>query len=74
MTLIHTLQHPSRIHDLKFTKRVEGTGELLLVAAEDKKVAIYLVPADRTEAPKIIAHLVGHENRYVTRLPFSRHF
>lgn len=63
--MLHTVQHPSRIHDIKFCKRVEGSGELLLVAAEDKKVSVYDIPADRTQAPKITAHFVGHENRYV---------
>ncbi|KIP01517.1 hypothetical protein PHLGIDRAFT_112996, partial [Phlebiopsis gigantea 11061_1 CR5-6] len=29
MELVHILQHPSRIHDVKFCKRVGGDGELL---------------------------------------------
>ncbi|EKM50100.1 uncharacterized protein PHACADRAFT_32944 [Phanerochaete carnosa HHB-10118-sp] len=63
MNMIHTVQHRSRIHDIKFCKRVEGEGELLLVAAEDKKVSVYEIPADREQTPRIIAHFVGHENR-----------
>ena len=67
MELIHILQHSSRIHDVKFCKRVEGEGELLLVAAENKKVSVYAVPADREVPPSIIAYMVGHENRYAPR-------
>ncbi|GJE93253.1 WD40 repeat-like protein [Phanerochaete sordida] len=63
MEMIHTIQHASRIHDVKFTKRVEGDGELLLVAAEDKKVTVYDIPTDRTQAPAAISYFVGHENR-----------
>ena len=68
MTLIHTLQHPSRIHDVRFCKRVEDKGELLLVAAEDKRVTVYEVPSDHEKPPSIIAHFVGHENRHVSRI------
>lgn len=73
MVLIHTLQHPSRIHDVKFCKGVEGDGELLLVGAEDKKVSIYDVPTDREKALSIIAYLIGHENRCVYLLMTGIH-
>lgn len=63
MELLHTITHPSRIHDIRFTKRATGEGELLLVAAEDKKVTIYDVPANADQPPSVIAELVGHENR-----------
>lgn len=63
MELLHTITHPSRIHDIRFTKRATGEGELLLVAAEDKKVTIYDVPAHADQPPSVIAELVGHENR-----------
>ena len=63
MVLLHTITHPSRIHDIKFCKRVTGDGEVLLVAAEDKKVSIYELPEDREKVPTIIAEMIGHENR-----------
>ncbi|KAH9479299.1 p21-activated protein kinase-interacting protein 1-like [Psilocybe cubensis] len=62
MDLLYTITHPSRIHDAKFCSRVDGEGELLLVAAEDRKLSIYDVPKD-SSSPKIIAHLTGHTNR-----------
>jgi len=63
MTLLHTITHPSRLHNVKFCKRVVGDGEVLLVAAEDKKLSIYDIPSDRTEVPTVIAEMVGHANR-----------
>ena len=65
MTLRHTITHPSRIQSLRFCKRVNGDGELLLVAAEDKKVSIYQVSEDPQSTPTIIAEMVGHSNRFV---------
>ncbi|KXN90680.1 p21-activated protein kinase-interacting protein 1-like protein [Leucoagaricus sp. SymC.cos] len=63
MTLLHTLQHPFRIHDVKFCKRVVGEGEVLLVGAEDKKVSIYGIPDDSSRPPTVVAQMVGHGNR-----------
>ncbi|KAL0576232.1 Protein mak11 [Marasmius crinis-equi] len=63
MTLIHTTNHPSRLHDAKFTLRVDGKGEVLLIGAEDKTVSIYDVPTDQEHPPKIIGKFVGHTNR-----------
>ncbi|KAL4062558.1 WD40-repeat-containing domain protein [Scleroderma yunnanense] len=63
MVLRHTLSHASRIHSVRFCKRVNGAGELMLVAAEDKKVSVYQVPEDPEETPSIIAEMVGHSNR-----------
>ena len=63
MDLLHTITHPSRVHDIKFCKRAVGEGELLLAGAEDKKLSIYDVPKDRTKPPTIIAEMVGHTNR-----------
>ncbi|TCD68009.1 hypothetical protein EIP91_011620 [Steccherinum ochraceum] len=63
MTLLHTITHPSRIHDIKFHRRVDGEGEVLFVAAEDKKLSVYDVPSDREKAPSIIAEMIGHSNR-----------
>ena len=65
MNLRHIIHHPSRLHDVKFCKRVDGDGELMLVAAEDKKVSIYDLPSDPDIAPSIIAEMVGHSNRSV---------
>lgn len=63
MKLLHTITHPSRIHDVHFTKRVNGDGELLLVAAENKLVTIYDVPSIPEQPPTVIGELVGHQNR-----------
>ena len=63
MTLLHALTHPSRLQDVKFCKRVNGKGDILLAAAEDKKVSIYDIPPEKEEPPTIIAELVGHNNR-----------
>ena len=71
MKLLHTIHHPSRIHDAKFCKRVSGEGEILLVGAEDKKLSVYdIQPQDASTPPTIIAHMVGHGNRY---LPYLTH-
>ncbi|KAK0466835.1 WD40 repeat-like protein [Desarmillaria tabescens] len=63
MTLLHTIKHPSRLHDAKFCKRVDSDEEVLLVGAEDKKLTIYDVSNDPEKAPTIIGLMVGHENR-----------
>ena len=69
MALLHTITHPSRLHDIKFCKHVEGDGELLLAGAEDKKLSVYDVPKDRTKPPTVIAEMVGHTNRYAFLSP-----
>ncbi|TFK92460.1 WD40 repeat-like protein [Polyporus arcularius HHB13444] len=63
MELLHTIIHPSRLHDIKFCKRVVGSGELLLAGAEDKKLTVYDIPADHTKPPTVIAEMIGHTNR-----------
>ncbi|OCH96292.1 WD40 repeat-like protein [Obba rivulosa] len=63
MKLLHIVNHPARLHDIKFCKRVVGEGEVLLASAEDKKVSIYSLPANHEVEPSIIAELVGHTNR-----------
>jgi len=67
MKLLHTIHHPSRVHDVKFCKRVSGEeGEILLVGAEDKKLSVYDIHLENASAPPtIIAHMVGHDNRYL---------
>jgi len=65
MALLHTITHSSRLHDVKFCQRVNGTGELLLAGAEDKKLSLYQIPEDPESAdpPTVIAEMVGHANR-----------
>ncbi|PBK69109.1 WD40 repeat-like protein [Armillaria solidipes] len=63
MTLLHTIKHPSRLHDAKFCKRVDSDEEVLLVGAEDKKLTIYDVSNDPEKPPTIVGLMVGHENR-----------
>ncbi|KAG6844748.1 hypothetical protein H0H87_004080 [Tephrocybe sp. NHM501043] len=63
MDLIHTIKHPSRLHDVRFCKRVVGDGELLLVGAEDRLLSVYDVSVDPSRTPKIIAVMTGHRNR-----------
>jgi protein MAK11 len=63
MDRLHTINHPSRLHDVRFCKRVVGTGEVLLVAAEDKKLSIYDISNDPEKIPAVIAIMIGHSNR-----------
>ncbi|KAK0501664.1 WD40-repeat-containing domain protein [Armillaria luteobubalina] len=63
MSLLHTIKHPSRLHDAKFCKRVDSDEEVLLVGAEDKKLTIYDVSNDPEKPPTIVSLMVGHENR-----------
>ena len=64
MELLHSVTHPSRLHDIKFCKRVVGDGEVLLAGAEDKKLSVYDIPNDRTKPPSIIGEMIGHSNRF----------
>ncbi|KAF8892163.1 WD40-repeat-containing domain protein [Infundibulicybe gibba] len=63
MVLIHTINHPSRLHDVRFCKRPQADGEVLLAGAEDKKLTIYDVSNDPEKIPIIIAYMIGHSNR-----------
>ncbi|KAF7345369.1 Glycosyltransferase family 39 protein [Mycena venus] len=63
MNLIHTITHPARLQDVKFCKRVNGEGDVLLAGAEDKKLSIYDVSNDPEKPPRIIAEMTGHANR-----------
>ena len=69
LALLHTLEHSSRIHDVKFAQRVDGQGEVVLVAAEDKRTTVYEVSPDSGAFVRAIAYLVRHGNRYVHSLP-----
>jgi len=68
MVLLYTITHPSRIHDIKFffSEGKDSKTELLMVAAEDKKVSIYELPKDNEGDPTIVAYLSGHSNRYAS--------
>ncbi|KAK1236215.1 Protein mak11 [Marasmius sp. AFHP31] len=63
MTLTHTTNHPSRLHDAKFTLCADGKTEVLLIGAEDKNISIYNVPTDQDHPPQMIGKMVGHSNR-----------
>jgi protein MAK11 len=66
MVLLHTIQHGSRIHDLRFCTR-RDVRELLLVAAENNQVSVYLLDEgdlSNSSPLPIVAALVGHQNRY----------
>ena len=69
LALLYTLEHASRIHDVKFVQRVDGVGEVVLVAAEDKKTTVYEVTPDSGTFLRPIAYFVGHGNRYVLGVP-----
>lgn len=72
MALLHQIVHTARIQDLHFAE-LPGK-EVLLVAAEDKRVSVYTVPTDSEptvdgEASKqeynLTAEFVGHDSRWV---------
>jgi protein MAK11 len=71
MTLLHTITHPARTHDILFvTHPHQPNTTVLLVAAENKKVGAYVIsesdpasPDQPLPPPTIFAEFVGHENR-----------
>ncbi|KZV64684.1 WD40 repeat-like protein [Peniophora sp. CONT] len=63
LSMVHTITHPTRIQDVKFATRPDGSGQVLLVAAEDKKTTAYVVVPDPDVQPRIIASFIGHGNR-----------
>ncbi|KAJ7089867.1 WD40-repeat-containing domain protein [Mycena belliarum] len=63
MTLIHTITHPSRLHDIRFCARVTGVGDVLLAGGEDGNLSVYAVSTDPDTLPRIVAQLAGHTNR-----------
>jgi protein MAK11 len=65
MKILHTIAHPSRVHDVKFGERVNGDGEVLLVASEDKKLYVYTISKDQETPPAVVAEMIGHSNRYI---------
>jgi protein MAK11 len=76
MTLLHTITHPSRIHDILFChtpdldRRDDRKGELLLVGAEDRKLSVYHIgpgtgSGAEEQQPRIIAEMIGHTSRFV---------
>lgn len=69
MALLQAFNHASRIHSICFS-RTSSDKEVLLVAGEDKRVSIYLLPSleenpgdGEREAPPLLANLSGHTNR-----------
>ena len=64
MDLLHSIRHPSRLHDVTFCRRVNGEGEVMLAGAEDHKTTVYSMPKDAT-SPIVIAEMTGHSNRSV---------
>ncbi|KAI0322778.1 WD40-repeat-containing domain protein [Amylostereum chailletii] len=63
LSLLHTITHPSRVHDVKFVMRPNGEGEVLLVAGEDKKTVAYDITTEANKPPRSVASFVGHSNR-----------
>jgi len=63
LEVLHTLEHRSRIHDVKFVRRVDDGGEVLLVVPEDKRTTVYGVPPNSDIILCPVAHLVGHGSR-----------
>ncbi|KAG5637845.1 hypothetical protein H0H81_002982 [Sphagnurus paluster] len=63
MDLLHTITHPSRLHDVRFCKRINGEGELLLAGAEDKHLSVYAISKDPETPPVVVARMTGHANR-----------
>lgn len=63
MTLVDTLSHASRIHDVKFWASADKPErELLLVAAEDRLVTVYEIDGSERSS-RVIAKFEGHSNR-----------
>lgn len=63
MALLYAFTHPKRVQDVRFHRTITGK-ELLLVAAEDKKVTIYSTNSSDSTSLPIVAEAIGHENRY----------
>jgi protein MAK11 len=64
LAILHTLEHSARIHDVKFAQKVDGSGEVVFVAAEDRTTTVYGVHPDSSTLLRPTARLVGHGNRY----------
>lgn len=71
MALLRTINHPARVHDIRFC-RIGLECEVLMVAAEDKQVTAYTLDrlADGTDPVhgpdngiNILFYLRGHTNR-----------
>jgi hypothetical protein len=78
MTLLHSITHTARIHDVLLAEDPsDASKSILLIAAENKKVTVYSLPPqsargaddeeDEDEAeklpPVVFAEFVGHANR-----------
>ncbi|KAG8714969.1 hypothetical protein FRC11_006299 [Ceratobasidium sp. 423] len=63
MTLLDTITHASRVHDVKFwASNDEPAQEFLLVAAEDKLVTVYQIGCEE-QSSRLIARFEGHTTR-----------
>ncbi|KAF8324348.1 WD40-repeat-containing domain protein [Cantharellus anzutake] len=78
MTVVTTINHPSRIHEIRFIKHPShsSTRDLIFIAAEDKKISVY-EPQEHPATEEGIseagfrstwnyvlkAELIGHNNR-----------
>ncbi|KZT25344.1 WD40 repeat-like protein [Neolentinus lepideus HHB14362 ss-1] len=67
MSLLCSITHSSRVHDVKFCKCTvqDNESEFLLVAAEDKKVSVYEMASvsNNKRIPAVVAEMTGHSNR-----------
>jgi hypothetical protein len=83
MSLLYSVTHAARIHDILFVEEgKESKHSVLLVAAENKKVSAYLVPSsppqpeieednddeEEVSTLKVFAECIGHSNRRVGKL------
>jgi hypothetical protein len=75
LAILYTLEHTARIHDVKFAQRVDASGEVVLVAAEDKATTVYEVHPGANSLLRPTARFVGHGNRYgldlLVTIPYS---
>jgi hypothetical protein len=66
MKMLDTVNHTSRIHDVKlWASADQPERDILLVAAEDKLVTVYEIDNDE-RGSRTIAKFEGHTNRYDT--------
>lgn len=66
MSLLHTLNHSSRIHDVLFVQHPsDPSATILLVGAENKKVAAYSIPTPSPSAAEDPESLEGAEDKDV---------
>jgi protein MAK11 len=63
MKMKRLINHPSRLHDLRFLS-LTNERECMLAAAEDRKVSVYAFDGDASESSDPpYAVFMGHTNR-----------